>query len=112
MSTQSHPVSANSPYRHIVMFSFKPETTTEQIAAVEVAFKELKDKVSTIESFEWGINVSPEGKDQGFTHSFLLTFKDREGFDVYLPHPDHRAFSALARPFIQQVLVFDYWAKE
>lgn len=96
-------------YRHMVLFSFKPNAVESQIKAVEAAFGELKSKIATIEDFEWGLNVSPEGKDQGFTHCFFLTFKDREGFDVYLPHPDHKAFSTLARQIVDQVLVVDYW---
>lgn len=29
---------------------------------------------------------------QGFTHVYLLTFKDAAARDAYLPHPEHKKF--------------------
>jgi quinol monooxygenase YgiN len=95
-------------YRHVVLFQFKASATPEQVKAVEDAFRELPKKINTITGYEWGTNVSPEGKDDGFTHCFFVTFKDKAGLEVYLPHPDHKAFGALLRPILEKVLVVDY----
>lgn len=95
-------------YRHVVLFKFKDSATPEQIKAVEDAFRALPTKINTIVGYEWGTNVSPENKNDGFTHCFFLTFKDKAGVDVYLPHPDHQAFGALLRPILDKVLVVDY----
>jgi hypothetical protein len=95
-------------YRHVVLFKFKDSATPEQIKVVEDAFRDLPKKINTITGYEWGTNVSPEGKNDGFTHCFFLTFKDKAGVDVYLPHPDHKAFGALLRPILDKVLVVDY----
>jgi len=95
-------------YRHVVLFQFKASATPEQVKAVEDAFRELPKKINTITGYEWGTNVSPEGKDDGFTHCFFVTFKDKAGLDVYLPHPDHKAFGAVLRPILEKVLVVDY----
>lgn len=95
-------------YRHVVLFKFKDSATPEQIKVVEDAFRDLPKKITTITGYEWGTNVSPEGKNDGFTHCFFLTFKDKAGVDVYLPHPDHKAFGALLRPILDKVLVVDY----
>lgn len=102
----------SGPYRHVVLFKFKDSATPEQVQAVEAAFKALPTKINTITGFEWGTNVSPEGKDDGFTHCFFLTFKDKAGLEVYLPHPDHKAFGALLRPILDKVLVIDYTAQK
>jgi DNA polymerase III alpha subunit (gram-positive type) len=72
----------------------------------------LAKKIDTVKAFEWGTNVSPEGKDDGFTHCFFVTFKDKAGLEVYLPHPDHKAFGALLRPILDKVLVIDYTAQK
>ena len=101
---------AEAPYRHVVLFKFKDSATAEQVKEVEAAFKALPGKIDTIVDFEWGTNVSPEGKDDGFTHCFFVTFKDKAGLEVYLPHPDHKAFGAGLRPILDKVLVFDYTA--
>jgi hypothetical protein len=38
-----------------------------------------------------------------------LTFDSEKGRDVYLPHPDHKAFGAIVGPVLEDVMVFDYW---
>ena len=101
----------DSLLRHIVLFKFKEDTTKEDLTAIENAFAELPAKIPEIVDFEWGTNNSPEGLDKGFTHSFFVSFKDEKGREVYLPHPDHKAFVELAGPSIEDVLVIDYWAK-
>lgn len=110
----STPATAEEPgvYRHVVLFKFKESATPEQVQSVETAFKALPSKIDTITGFEWGTNVSPEGKDEGFTHCFFVTFKDKAGLEVYLPHPDHKAFGALLRPILDKVLVLDYIAQK
>ena len=78
----------------------------------KAAFKELPSKINTIVDFEWGTNVSPEGKDDGYTHCFFVTFKDKAGLEVYLPHPAHKEFGAGLRPILDKVCVVDYVAKK
>jgi hypothetical protein len=71
----------------------------------------LPSQIQEIIDFEWGDNVSPEGKAEGYTHCFLVTFRDAAGRDAYLPHPAHQAFVKLWRPHLEKVLVLDYWAR-
>ena len=66
---------------HVVSLKFKPEATAEQIKAVETSFAELKEKIPTITSLQWGTNVSPEKHAKGFTHCFVVTFADAKGRD-------------------------------
>jgi hypothetical protein len=101
---------AASVLRHVVLFAFKPGTTAEQIAAVEQAFAALPQQIPEIVVFEWGRDVSVEGRAQGFTHCFLVTFRDEASRDAYLPHPAHQAFVALVSQHREKGLVFDYWA--
>jgi hypothetical protein len=104
-------VSADAKLRHIVMFAFKEGTDDEDLAEIVRRFAALRDLVPGIEDFEWGVNNSPEGKSQGRTHCFTLTFGSTEARDAYLPHPAHKAFAGFARQWIDSVTVFDYWAK-
>ena len=98
--------------RHIVLFAFKPETTPTQLAEVEAAFAALPAKIPQIQSFEWGLNNSPEGLNKGFTHCYTLTFASEEDRAIYLPHPDHKAFGSILSPHLADVLVVDYWVNE
>ncbi len=96
--------------RHVVMFKFKDGTTPEQTKTVEEAFKKLPTEIKEIKGLEWGTNNSPEPHSQGFTHCFFLTFDSEEGRAVYLPHPAHKAFGKVLGPYLDKVLVVDYWA--
>ncbi|MBC7855112.1 MAG: Dabb family protein [Pirellulaceae bacterium] len=98
--------------RHCVLVKFKGDLTPEQIQESEAAFRGLKSKIDVIKDFEWGTDVSVEGKAEGFTHLFLVSFADEKGRDTYLPHAAHKEFVALVGPRIEKVLVVDYWTKE
>ena len=106
--------SANSGklLRHCVLVKFKADVTPEQLKESEAAFRSLKSKIDVVKDFEWGTDVSVEGKSEGFTHCFLVTFADAKGRDTYLPHPAHKEFVTLVGPRIEKVLVVDYWVKE
>jgi hypothetical protein len=105
-------IAADAPYRHVVLFKFKDSATPEQVKAVEAAFKALPSKIDSIVDLEWGTNVSPEGKNDGFTHCFFVTFKDKAGVEAYLPHPAHKEFGAQLRPILDRVCVVDYVASK
>jgi hypothetical protein len=77
--------SEDAPFRHFVSFQFKEGTTPEK---------------------------QDEPLANGFTHSFLVTFKDKAGLAAYLPHPAHEAFVAILKPHLEKVYVFDYTAKK
>ncbi|REJ91907.1 MAG: Dabb family protein [Planctomycetota bacterium] len=95
--------------RHVVLLKFKEDATEEQIREVEQGFAALPEKIDAIESFEWGTNNSPEMHSKGFTHCFLVTFRDEEGRAEYLPHEEHQAFVEILKPVLEDVLVVDYW---
>jgi hypothetical protein len=83
------------PVRHIVVFKYKPEATPEQIKQVTDAFRDLQKKIPGITAFEDGVNNSPEKKNLGFTHVYMLTFESVAARDAYLPHPEHAKFGQL-----------------
>ncbi len=97
--------------RHIVLFGFKEGTTDAEIEEIARRFAALRDLIPGITDFEWGVNNSPEGKNQGRSHCFTLTFSSEDARDAYLPHRDHVAFASWARVWIERVTVIDYWAK-
>ena len=116
MNGQSTAVSqddrASAPLRHVVLFKFKADATKEQIQEIVAGFQALPKKIDGITAFEWGTDVSPEGRSEGFTHCFVVTFKDTKGRDAYLPHAAHQEFVALLLPKLDKVLVVDYFARK
>lgn len=81
--------------KHVVVFKYKADATPAQIKEVTEFFRGLKNKIPGIVSFEHGVNSSPEGLNQGYTHIYLLTFENAAARDAYLPHPDHKKFGEL-----------------
>lgn len=100
--------------KHIVVFKYTSAATTEQISEVTTAFKALKSKIPGIISIENGVNNSPENLNKGFTHIYLLTFKDVAARDAYLPHPDHKKFGDLLGRLgvLEDVFVVDFETAE
>lgn len=105
------PAKAPQVLRHVVLFKFKDDTTKEQITKIESAFCALPGKINVIHDFEWGTDVSAEDRSQGFTHCFVVTFLSEADRAIYLPHPAHKEFAAMLGPYLDQVLVIDYWTK-
>lgn len=97
--------------RHVVMYKFKAETTPPQIQEVVDAFSALPGKIDTITGFERGTNVSEENKSEGFTHCFVVTFRDVAGRAVYLKHPAHDEYVKVVKDRREKVIVFDYWVE-
>ena len=100
-------------YRHVVLFKFRETATPETVTAIEGAFRELCAGLPFVKDFEWGLNSSPEGLDEGFTHCFIVTFSGPEGRDQYLPHPAHQAFIARwLDPHLDKACVVDFAARD
>lgn len=98
--------------RHLVLFKFNDNVSTDSIRIVQEAFSALPAKIPEIRDFEWGLDISVEDLHQDFTHAFLVTFGSVEDRSRYLPHPDHQEFVKMLTPMLEDVLVIDYWAKE
>ena len=89
------PAAAGESVRHIVVFRYKPEATAAQIDTLTRAFAALGDSIPGITAFEHGVNNSPEGMNQGFTHVYVMTFTSAAARDAYLVHPAHKRFGQL-----------------
>lgn len=98
--------------RHVVLFKFKDDASAAGIKSVEDAFMALKGKISLIKDVEWGTNNSPEKINEGLTHCFFVTFTSEKDRNDYLVHPAHKAFVEILKPYLDKVVVVDYWAKK
>ena len=101
------------PVRHVVVFKFKPGAAEGEILQVTQAFRRLRTRIPGITAFEDGLNNSPEGKNLGFTHVYMLTFDSVASRDAYLPHPEHQKFGELLGTLgiVEDAFVIDYVAR-
>lgn len=98
--------------RHMVLYKFKDGLEPAKIQQVVDAFAGLPKKIDTIIGFEHGTNTSKEGKSEGFTHCFVVTFRDEKGLTTYLDHPAHKEYVQVVRDKREKVVVIDYWTTE
>jgi hypothetical protein len=95
--------------RHIVLYKFKDTLKPGEVQQVMDAFAALPKKIKTIVDFEYGLNKSPEGKSEGLTHAFVVTFKSEADRDAYLVDPAHKEYVNVVKDRREKVVVFDYW---
>jgi len=108
--------SVNNPQkvlRHVVMFKFTDSATAAIVQDIENTFKALPSKIPSIKGFEWGINNSPEGFNEGLTHCFVVSFDDEKGRQAYWDNPAHNDFvNNHLKPYMAKVLVIDYFVNK
>ena len=102
---------AEKVLRHIVMYKFKDGLPAAEVQEVVDAFAALPTKIDTIIDFEKGTNVSKEGKSEGFTHVFVVTFKNENDRDDYITHQAHQDYVNVVKKRREKVVVFDYWTE-
>ena len=96
--------------RHVVLFKFKDSSSKQDVQKIVDEFRGLPKKIPVIADFEYGVNNSPEGLNEGLTHCFVVTFKSDKDRDAYLPHAAHKAFVQQLMPHLEKVVVVDYFA--
>lgn len=94
--------------KHVVMYKFKADQSPARVQEVVDAFSALPKRIDTIIGYEHGTNTSEEGKSDGLTHVFVVTFRDKEGLATYLKHPAHDAYVQVVKDRREKVIVFDY----
>src|ERR1041384_5928625 len=99
------------PVQHIALLQFKAGTSDATVAEIFQKLERITHIIPGVTSFSFGLNTSPEGLAQGFTHGMTMTFKDAAARDAYLVHPEHEQFKAEAIPFVANVAVVDFAVK-
>lgn len=94
--------------RHLVLCAFKDDIGEQQQALLVREFGALKQAIPEIRHFEYGVNSSPEGLNDGYTHCFTLIFDSARDRDAYLVAAPHLRFVELLQPWLAKALVFDY----
>ena len=91
------------------MFKWKPETTSEQVAAIEAGLATLPGAISAIRDYRFGRDIGEN--DGNLDFAVTADFDSREDYLVYRDDPTHRALLAeTIAPFIgERVAVQFEW---
>ena len=76
---------------HAVLLRIRREVPKMDVERIFAELAAMKEKVPGMLSFGGGAYSSSEGLNKGFTHGFVMTFRDARARDAYLAHPAHEA---------------------
>ena len=102
---------------HVLLIRFTEETSEAKIDAIWKLFEDLpngSDGVEGIISVQCGSNNSPEGLNQGFTHSVVMLFDSVASRDTYTGTSTqpavskHLALQEVFLPAIKDIIVLDF----
>ena len=108
----SEPGHRHDTLRHVVLLKFREGVTPAQMRYVEEQSRDLPGAIGEIDAFEWGLEESGRNLNKGFTHAMLFSFDSEADRDAYLVHPSHTAFVERMKPYVDEIFVFDYWARD
>lgn len=78
--------------RHVVVFSWKPEATAEQVEQIVAELRKLAVSIPAIKAYSCGPDA---GITQGSSDfAIVADFDDEAGYLSYRDNPDHRAIIA------------------
>jgi Stress responsive A/B Barrel Domain. len=94
--------------KRTLVFTFK-KASADSIRAVNNACIELS-KISAVKSFEWGI-IKTGDSTTPVKHIYVFGYASEKDIEVYEKSPQHDQLIKVAKPVLETVQGFDYWAK-
>ena len=91
---------------HILNWSYREDVSGEERARIESELEALPTKVPSLKGLHWGPVVG--GRNQSFSHCFIMLFDDKAGLDEYAAHPDHALFAGPFREACAVQVVVDF----
>ena len=96
-----------SVIEHVVLFKLKADAPESDKRDMLSRLLALRNTIPGIVHASAGANFS--ARAQGYTHGFVVRFRDRAALEAYLPHPAHQAVvEHHVRPISEGVLALDY----
>lgn len=76
-------------FRHVAVFTWKPETTDDQRHAVGEQLASLPGKIPELRGYVYGDDAGVVPGNADF--AVVADFDDVDGYIAYRDHPEHRA---------------------
>lgn len=91
---------------HIVMFEFKEQNKSENLAKVKDMLEKLVDLIPALKSMEVGIDISRS--ERSFDMVLTSTFDDLDALCEYAIHPEHLKVVDIIKNVTNLSKVVDY----
>ena len=100
-------------FRHVVLFKWKPGTSTDTVAAVVAGLSACAAALPVTRSYTCGPDVqtagSQAGSEERYDFGVVADFDDEAGWRVYDKDPEHNRLRAeLIRPLIAQRVTIQF----
>lgn len=95
---------------HIVCWKYKPEINAKERDEHIKKLGALPSFIPNIEAFDVGGDIL--GLDRSFDTGLVVHFRDRQGLDDYMVHPEHQAVAALGKQIAEKVVSVDFFRPE
>lgn len=95
-----------SMIQHVMLWSYRDEVPPEERARLQAELETLPARVPALLSVQWGPVFG--GRNQSFSHCFVMLFNDRAGLAEYTVHPDHARFAAAFKEACAVQVVADF----
>lgn len=93
---------------HILMWNWRDDATEETRADLQAQLLALPGKLPMLRGVRQGPVVG--GRNQSFTHCFVMVFSSMEDLAAYSAHPDHMSFAVPFREACAVQVVVDMQA--
>lgn len=91
---------------HIVMFKFKEDGKTQNIANIKSKLESLVEKIDGLKSMEVGVNFT--NSPRAFDMSLYSKFENKEDLATYAKHPEHLKVLSVIQEVVEETKVVDY----
>lgn len=95
---------------HVVIMKFKPEVTADQITDLEASFEELPDKITEIQSYEFGRDVVRSERSYDF--ALVSVVANLDTLKHYQTHPAHLIVVQKLQAMCEQIIAVDFEASK
>lgn len=93
---------------HVVIMKFKPDVREEEVTDLENSFDALPEKITEIQSYEFGKDVV--GSERSYDFALVAVFANLETLRQYQDHPAHLAVMQKIKKMCAKIRAVDFEA--
>jgi hypothetical protein len=92
--------------RHIVLFKFKDDVSSQEREAFIARLKRLPEQIAEIKEFEVGQDITRAPRS--YDLALVAVYEDEAALRRYAEHPDHLPVVEQSRKICQHIVAVDY----
>lgn len=92
--------------QHVMLWTYRENVPQAERAHIESELAALPTRVPSLLRVEYGPVVG--GRNQSFSHCFVMHFESMDGLNEYVAHPAHIAFAGPFRAACVSQVVADF----